>query len=152
MTLRRLEDWDVRLDAEIRARAARPFDHGPEGTAGHDCCKAVLACLAVQAGRPLVAASVLRYRTARGAAGRLAREGGLAAFARRLAREAGLLEVAAMKAGRGCPVLIETGDAAAPEALGVVDLTGRRALAAAEIGWSARPLGDPSIVAAWRFD
>ncbi len=67
----RRPDWQPRLDAALRAAAARPFAWGR-----HDCALFACDCIAAMTGEDPAARFRGRYRTARGAARALRRIGG----------------------------------------------------------------------------
>ncbi len=143
----RTEGWEGRLADYLSQREAMSFAWGK-----HDCCRFACAGLVAQ-GLADPMHGVRAYKTARGAVGAIRRLGGnLDAAATTLAREAGLREIAPAFAGRGCVVLadVETPDGEIEQALGLVGLTGTRAMFAGVDGLVWRRLAD--CVRAWGFD
>jgi len=69
-SLKRFEDWDLRLAAYLAERLRKPFRWGE-----NDC--ATFAAQAVEAITGVNPMPFLRYKTARGAAAAVARHGGL---------------------------------------------------------------------------
>src|SRR3546814_11847726 len=124
----RREGWESALNALLEEAARQPFQWGVR-----DC--ALLACDAVAAitgddpGKPFRG----KYKTARGAAGALRRfaGGGLVKTVEKITAARGMPEIPALMAQRGDVVII---DAVLPsgttaDALGIVDMTGRVAVA-----------------------
>ncbi len=137
---RRRVDWPERLAGCLAAARARPFAWG-----SHDCalfaCDCVKAITGVDPGRRFRA----KYKTARGAAGALRRfaGGGVEAAAMRMAADLGAPEIAVARAGRGDVVLLRLAPLAQDEgraragpveALGVIDMSGRRIAAVSMAG------------------
>ncbi len=142
----RIEGWEHKLAAYFEAQNV-PFAWGSQ-----DCCRFACGGLVAQ-GLADPMAGLRSYKTARGAAGMIARLGGtLDIAATKAATKAGLREIAPAFAGRGCPVLanVETPDGKMNLAFGVVDLTGLTALFAGTAGLVDRPLSE--CRRAWGFD
>lgn len=137
--LRRLRDWETRLEAEMRARSAMPFAWGR-----HDCAMCAAGAIRAMTGVDL-AKPLHGYKTARGARFRLDRHGGLGGLAEAVAVRFVMAECAPRKARRGDVVLIETERG---EALGIVWLNGREAMVADEAGIEALPVA--LATRAWR--
>jgi hypothetical protein len=138
--MRRKEGWERRLDETIRAAFGRPFSWG-----SFDCCLFAADCVGVLTG--IDPAQQFRgYKTARGAAGVLRRNGGVAGVASRMARQNGAEEIRPAFAQRGDVVLIK---APRGESLGVVGLDGRTALVPDKVGLRAVPL--TLAARAWRI-
>lgn len=109
MSTTRLQDWPLRLDAFVEQRRCMPFAWGSQ-----DCCQFARHAVAALTGSDPAADWGLRpYRTAKGAAGQLARLGGIAALPGR----AGLSEIPLLRAGRGDLALVPN---AGRPALGIV--------------------------------
>jgi hypothetical protein len=145
--MRRLPDWPERLDEYLQGRATAPFSWGT-----HDCCAFSAGAILAQTGVDIMGQLKARYKTARGAAGFISRNGGsLEAMARQIGRDFGFKEIPVAFAGRGCPVLGEVTNAEgeAEPAMGIVGLDGRNALFASETGCVALPT--VSCLAAWGY-
>ena len=142
--IRRLDDWPARLRRFLEDRKRTPFAWGR-----NDCClfaaDAVLAITGTDA-----AAAWRGYRTARGAATRLDRHGGVAGLMREAAAAHGWAEILPAFARRGDVVLlVHPAPRHAVDALGIVDLSGRRAAVPDADGLAAVPL--IQAVTAWRI-
>ena len=115
--VRRKRDWVPRLEAAIKAAAARPFAWGR-----HDCCTFAAGCVVAMTDGP---DPMEKYRGGyddeKGAT-RILRRCGLAGRGDSVLDALGV-EVAPGLAQRGAVVLVEGAGGAG---LGVVDLTGRR--------------------------
>ncbi len=140
--LRRRHDWPERLAGVLRAARGQGFRWGD-----HDC--ALFAARAVEAmtGHDPAAGFRGRYKTRRGAYGRLRRfaAGGLAEAAEKIAKTLRAEEIAPATAGRGDVVLVA---AATGEALGVIDLSGRGIAVTGPDGLSILPRS--AALRAWR--
>lgn len=124
---RRRNDWAERLARYLSTAARRRFEWGE-----HDC--ALFAAGAIQALREVDVANDLRtYRSEHGAARVLAANDcdGVEQIADKIAAEYGFEEIPVLRAQRGDVVVA---DLEAGPTLGVVDMTGRRAVFAAEKG------------------
>lgn len=135
----RREGWPERLAAVLGR--PDPFVWGV-----NDCC--LFAADAVEAMTGVDPAIRQRgYRSARAAAGRLLRHGGVEEVARGAAAALGFREIPVGFAQRGDVCLVTT--AAGLDALGVVDLDGIHILVPGEAGLIAHP---PDMArAAWRI-
>ncbi len=145
--MNRIEGWEIRLIAYLEERQDMPFQWGSQ-----DCCRFACGGLVAQ-GLADPMSGVRTYKTARGAAGMIARHGGtLEIAATNAAAKAGLREVAPAFAGRGCPVLaeIETPSGCVAPALGLVGIDGLKALFAGTDGLVDRPLSE--CRRAWGLD
>jgi len=139
MTLRRFEDWPLRLEAAVTERAGKPFQWGD-----HDCCLAVCDVVKEMTGTDL-ARGLRRYKTKRGAMNRMGRFGGVAGVAAAMAEKYHVEEIDPPFCQRGDVVVIEADQG---PTLGIVWLDGRTVMAASEVGWSEHPL--EKATRAWR--
>lgn len=138
--VRRLDDWPSRLTALLAEREAAPFAWGT-----NDCC--MFAADAIQAMTGIDPARALRgYKTARGAAGRISRGGGVTSIADAGASACGWSRINPCFAARGDIVTVDTDHGVA---LAVISLDGRRALCPGEIELLYLPV--PRTGPAWRI-
>lgn len=147
--IQRFDDWPEKLHYYLAERQSMPFVWG-----GHDCCSFASGAVAAQCGVDPMKSAYGRYKTARGAAGYISRNGGdLPAVAKRTMTDAGFLEVNPLMAGRGCIVManVPSLDGDAP-AVGVVGLDSRKALFVLidTGGWFELPITECFL--AWGFD
>jgi hypothetical protein len=149
--VRRHPDWPERLAEYIEGRKSAPFVW-----AGHDCCAFACGGVIVQSGVDPMKKAMGHYRTPRGAAGWIVRNGGsLMTVAVRLGEACGMRKIPVAMAGRGCVVLgtvrMETDNGVIETpALGLVGMDSRFSLFAAKIGFEPYPTR--SCLAAWGFD
>ena len=149
--LRRKPDWVLRLKKATEAAATRPYRWGT-----HDCCMGPCALVRVITGTH-PAPHLRGYRTARGAALKLARaargvpaERRLEAVAEAIARDFNAREVPVARAQRGDLVLIEAEtQEGRKDVLAVVDLSGRFVITPAKRGWGRLPIEQARR--AWRI-
>ena len=139
--IRRFEDWPARLGDALAAAGDRPFEYGK-----HDCCLAVCDVVLAFTGADL-AADFRGYKGAAAARRILKRHGGVVGIATAIAKRHRIPEVHPGLAQRGDVVIVDKdGD----KALGIVDPTGSRVVAAARAGgWVTRPVA--GIKRAWRI-
>lgn len=145
--IKRFPDWPERLAAYLESRRNAPFEFGV-----HDCCTFACDAVKAQTGTDPMALARGKYKTEKGAANWLKRNGGdLEAAARKLGSEMPIIPAAF--AGRGCVVL---GSVLTPfgvhiDSLGLVGMDSRFALFAAfDGGWISGPVQGCRI--AWGFD
>lgn len=132
--LRRREDWQRRLDAALAGARGRAFAWGE-----HDCALFAADMVDAMCGSAVAARFRGRYKTARGAAGRLRRMGGVEAV---MARH-GLVERAPLMAQRGD--VVEVPVVAAPDVVEYGEIIfgiclGEQVAGAALRGWWLVPL------------
>ena len=154
----RLDLWLSRLAAVIEAAQERPYKLGE-----WDCPLFVAECIEAMTGtdiRHLFAGRYHDLESARGWMAAFSGGGGLGDVAAIVAARIGAEPIGVLLAGRGDVVLLDLAHAAGfaeggpghengDEALGVVDLDGRRVLFPAPRGFTALPLRLCSI--AWRI-
>lgn len=138
MPLQRYADWHRRLHEAVQRLAGRPWFYGR-----HDCCLAACDLIRAMTGED-PARDLRRYRSERGAYRQAMRHGGVEALAVDVARRFDAPEVDPRFAQRG-DVCVVYGDYGGlygwTEALGVVDLSGRFVLVAAQPGgWAHVPI------------
>ncbi len=127
-SMRRFDDWTVRLDAYLSWMAEEAFSWG-----ANDCVLFVRNCIREMTGEDLARGFHTRYNDRKSALRLLGKEG-LEPIIERIAAEKKLLEIRARFAQRGDAVLVDTD---LGPALAIVDLTGERALAPGPHGLTA---------------
>ncbi len=140
--IRRYEDWPARLGDALAAAADRPSEFGH-----HDCCLAVADVVLAITGTDL-AADFRGYEGEAAALAVLRDHGGVIGIAEAMAARHGIPEVPPGLAQRGDVVIVKDGQGR--DTLGIVDLTGARALAVSDTGgWASRSVA--CIERAWRI-
>ena len=147
--MQRFPDWPERLHDYLVERKTMPFAWG-----AHDCAAFGSGAVAVQCGVDPMQSVYGSYKTAKGAAGFIKRNGGdLETVVKKYMSKAGFQEINPLMAGRGCVVManIQTHDGTAP-AVGVVGLDSRKALFVSNKtgGWFEVPITECFI--AWGMD
>ena len=147
--MQRLHDWPERLAEYLKERVLMPLKWGT-----HDCCAFAAGAVHVQCDADPMEEIYGRYKTAKGAAWFISRNGGdLKSVVKTQAQKFGFPEISLFRAGRGCIVMasvpIDGGEA---DALGVVGLDSRKALFVPSIAgvWYEVPVIECKI--AWGFD
>lgn len=147
--MNRFDDWPELLSAYLIERAQMSLEWGV-----HDCCAFAAGAAHVQCGVDPMKAIYGRYKTAKGAAGFISRNGGdLKAVVDNQAEKFGFPEISPLRAGRGCIVLADVpiGNGTAP-ALGVVGLDSRKALFVPDVVGSWYEIPVIECKHAWGFD
>lgn len=130
----RRQDWVVRLDAYLKARAGLPFVFG-----ANDCCLFAAGAVEAMTGEDLATGFRGKYRTRHGAAQAMKKYagGGARELMEKMAVLHGLMQVSPPMLARGSVALILNDGI---ESLGIVDLSGTHIAAPGVVGMVRMPL------------
>jgi len=139
--LKRYQDWPTRLEKAIRSHDRRRFRYG-----WHDCCISPVNCLKAMTGVDIIKEFGIAYTTEEEAKAFLTSKRGMVNMLKWFAKALNVTaysNVNRVKRGDIVLVGLEGGN----KALGIIDLTGRRALVASSKGWKSYDF--TAILMAW---